>query len=265
MNILILGTGTVEQKLINLCLKSHLLDKIYTASLEPLEGIPNIEYFSLEELIKKVKILQADITLVADKELIKSGITDEFRRNNCNIIAVNKKWFNLESSRLIAKQLISHYSMNIPEIIKAPMSFPIVIKTEDPFSTQIAISLQDLIEKRKNLDNKKIFLEEYLNGEILYLSSLWDGENLWNILPTKNLTEVQEERLNLYKTKLTFMLSDEKADFIGFFTSKLIWAKNDWYVLDYIMHIDSNFCFENINKDFLYILNSAIYQKLKEI
>ena len=55
MNILILGTGIVEQKLINICLKSRLLDHLYTASNEPLENIPNIEYDSWEELAQKAK------------------------------------------------------------------------------------------------------------------------------------------------------------------------------------------------------------------
>ena len=55
------------------------------------------------------------------------------------------------------------------------------------------------------------------------------------------------------------------ADFTGFFTTKLIWAKNDWYVLDYIMHIDRNANLENIQQDFVYLLNAVIYQKLNEI
>ena len=61
------------------------------------------------------------------------------------------------------------------------------------------------------------------------------------------------------------MFSDEKADFIGFFTTKLIWAKNDWHVLEFIMHINEKSDFNLIKSDFLYLLNSAIYQKLNEI
>ena len=68
----------------------------------------------------------------------------------------------------------------------------------------------------------------------------------------------------MYKTKLNFLLSDEKADFIGIFTTKLIWAKNDWHVLDFIMHIDEDVDASLIKKDFLYLLNLALYQKLNE-
>ena len=64
------------------------------------------------------------------------------------------------------------------------------------------------------------------------------------------------------------MLSDEKTDFIGFIISKLIWAKNDWYLLSYRMtpNIDElNSILNYFSKDFLYLLNAAIYQKLNEI
>ena len=77
MNILILGTGEIEQTLIKLCQKSRLLDKIFTASLEPLDNIPNIEYSNLDELCKKAKALQIDLTLVADKFFIQEGISKQ--------------------------------------------------------------------------------------------------------------------------------------------------------------------------------------------
>lgn len=265
MNILILGTSETEQILINLCLKSKHLDHIYTASKKTINKIPNIEYSSYEELTHKAKSLHIDIVLVSDKNLIEDGIVEFFRKKMLNIISVNKKWINLENSKLIAKQLLNHYSINQPELIKAPLAFPIVIKTDKPITTKIAYSMQELIEIKQELAGETVFLEDYLNGEVFYLLSLWDGRNLIHFPLTKELTEVQIDRLDLYKTKLNFLLSDESADFIGFFTTKLIWAKNDWYVLEYIMHLDEKPDFNLIKPDFLYILNSAIYQKLNEI
>lgn len=125
--------------------------------------------------------------------------------------------------------------------------------------------MSELVTIREELNNETVFLEEFLDGEICYLLSLWDGKNLLSFPLSIELTEVQEDRLALYKTKLNFLLSDEKADFIGFFVTKLIWSRNDWFVLEHIMRI--NDCVDlNINRtDFLMILNSAIYQKLSEI
>ncbi len=256
MNLLVIGKPQA-----NLFCDSKLLDKIYTANPEPLEDIPNIEFESFEELAQKAKALKIDIAITADKDLIQTGIADVLKKNLVNIIAVNQKWFNLETSRLVAKQLAGYYSINVPDTLKAPLSFPVVLKTDKPKGNFIANSMQDLIAKMEKLQGEKTFLEEYLEGEIYSLTSLWDGKNLLSF-PIKNLTEVQQDRLELYKTKLNFMLSDENADFTGFFTSKLIWAKNDWYLLEYKMRLDKNFKTE---KDFIYILNSALYQKLNEI
>ena len=264
MNILVIGSNIIEQKLINLCKKSKYLDHIYTASVNPIEGIPNIEYSDYDDLCKKAKLLQADIVLVADKKYIKDGVVEIFKKNMLNIISVNQKWFNLESSRLIAKQLMNHYSINNPNVILAPSTFPVVIKTDAPNTTKIAHSMQELVEIRNKLSGE-VFLEEILNGEVIYLLSLWDGKNITHFDPIFTPTEVQQDRLDLYKTKLSFMLSDEKANFIGFFTTKLIWAKNDWYVLEYIMHLNEKSNLDTIKSDFLYLLNSAIYQKLNEL
>ena len=115
---------------------------------------------------------------------------------------------------------------------------------------------------------KQFFLEEYLDGKEYSLISMWDGKSLFHFEPNFSMTEVQADRLELYKTKLAFMLSDEKASFRGFLVSKLLWAKNDWYVLSYRMSPNQKELEEIFNsstKDFLYILNSIIYQKLDEI
>jgi phosphoribosylamine-glycine ligase len=265
MNILILGTGTIEQKLIEISCKSKLLDHIYTASNTPLETIPNIEYLSFDDLIFKIKSLQIDLVLFSNKDFIKNGLVEILKKNLINTISVNQKWLNLETSRLAAKQLMNHYSINNPEIIKAPMFFPIVIKTNEPIKTKIVYSMQELIETKKALAGSTTFLEEYCQGEVFNLLSLWDGKNILCFDKDFSFSEVQRDRLELYKTKLNFMLSDEKADFIGFFVSRLIWSKNDWHVLEFSMHINENIDLNLIDKDFLYILNSAIYQKLNEI
>lgn len=268
MNILILGTAEKEQILIKLCQKSKYLDKIFTASNEPLEKIPNIEYKDFEELAEKAKLLQIDIAILVDNSLVQQGIVEILKKNLINVFCTNKKWLNLETSRLIAKQLVNHYSINTPEIIKAPVVFPLVIKTDSPNSKKIAYSMKELIKIREELAEKKVFIEEFLQGEEYSLVSLWDGKNFFHYNMSTNLTEVQEERLNLYKTKLSFMFSDEKANFISFIVSKLIWAKNDWYLLSYRTTPNINELKNiilNSKKDFLYLLNTAMYQKLNEI
>ena len=250
--------------MVELCLKSRLIDHLYTASSDPIEGIPNIDFLDYKDLVYKAKALQIDLILLSDTNLIENGLVEFFKKNLLNVISVNQKWFNLESSRLIAKQLLNHYGINNPEVIKAPISFPIVIKTDRPRITKIANSIQELIKIKEEFADPATFLEEYLNGDIYYLTLLWDGKSSTSFDENFDLTEVQIDRLDLLNTKLNFMFSDEKANFIGFFTMKLIWSKNDWYILDFVMHTSEVVDLSLIQVDFLYLLNLAIYQKLNE-
>ena len=265
MNILILGTSKIERNLINLCLKSKYLERIYTASSNPLSGLDNVVYNDYTDLIKKAKKLHIDLILFANKKYIQDGFVELCKKNRLNTVSVNKKWFNLEDSRLVAKKLIHHYSINYPKNIKAPTTFPIVIKSTNSKIEKIAYSMSELVEVKHELSGKSVFLEDYLDCKICHILFLWDGKTILLFDKFLNLTEVQKDRLELYKIKLNFMLSDEKADFIGFFVTKLIWAKNDWYVSDFIMHLDENVDLSIIQGDFLYILNTALYQNLNEI
>ena len=54
-------------------------------------------------------------------------------------------------------------------------------------------------------DEIEIDIEEYLKGEEYSLISMWDGKSLLHFDTIPNMTEVQEDRLNLYKTKLTLL------------------------------------------------------------
>ncbi|MCQ2754188.1 MAG: hypothetical protein MJ231_03970 [bacterium] len=275
MNIIIIGTGIKEQLMLGLCYKSELLEKIYTVSHEPLEDIPNVDYKNYRDLLQKIKLLQVDIALILDKKYIDDGLVEMLKRNRINVICVNRKWLNLEKSRLVGKQLSVHYSINVPQNIKAPTHFPVVLKSDNSFISEkvFANSIEELIDKRKEFSaidpSSKVFIEEYIDGDEYSLVSLWDGAGMYYFPALSDtrigLSEVQMDRLDLLKTKLNFMFSDEKADFIGFVVTKLLWAKNDWYVLEYKMtldDIDVKNIITTLKSDFLQLLRSAIYQKL---
>ena len=263
MNILLIGTPSEE-----LCAqlrKSSYLDKLYTASSIALQTVANVEYTDFEDLVKKCLALQIDVVIVLDKSFVKEGLVETFKKYRLNIISVNSKWFNLETSKLVAKKLTGFYSFNLPQVLKAPLAFPIVVKADNSMRCKLAYSMQNLVEIVSGFNGEEYFLEEYLEGEVYEVLTLWDGKSLWMSPYSNNFTEVQTDRLDLYKTKLSFMLSDEQADFMGFFVSKLIWAKNDWYLLEFYMGLKEKFVLENPQVDFLRLIYMAIYQKLNEI
>lgn len=137
---------------------------------------------------------------------------------------------------------------------------------------------------------KIMLLEEFLEGEELSLMSLWDGNVLLHF-PTardfkklnKNtnspntggmgafcpvlLSNEQEEKLFEYKNKLQKALALEKADFVGFIYSGLIWAKGDWHVLEYNVRLgdpETQVLLTYLETDFLLILKKAVDKKLCE-
>ena len=182
-----------------------------------------------------------------------------------NVVSVDKKWFNLEASTSVAKELLNYYSINTPVSILAPKNFPLVIKTINSSCVKVVYSMSDLINVVSNIAGEKYILEEYLEGTVYSVLTLWDKKNAIHYLGNQVLTEVQSDRMNLFQTKLNFLLSDEAPDFIGFFTTKLIWSNNDWYVLGFKMGFDEKSILNCLNADYLYVLNSAIYQKVNEL
>ena len=268
MNILIIGKPS--KNLVSLLKQSKYADKIYAALNENYNEFPVIKYKNFDELIKKALAIKIDIAINTDKNLIEQGITEYFEQSRINLISVNKKWLKLETSRIRAKNLLSHYNINTPKIIKTPLNFPIVIKTDSPGRDFVTYSMDELIKQKEKLSGENVFLEEYMVGENFTLYAIWDKKNIKFFCETDKLTEVQNDRLDLLKTKLNFMFSDENANFIGIFAINLIWYKNDWYISEFEMGKEiSETLFRNgsdtNNSDFLYILNTAIYQKLNEL
>ncbi len=106
----------------------------------------------------------------------------------------------------------------------------------------------------------KVLLEEFLEGEELSLMSAFDGKTLKSFIPARDfkklsagknspntggmaaycpieLTNEQKQKLHDYEKKLEKAFLTEKADFTGFIYSGLIWAENDFYVLEYNMRL----------------------------
>lgn len=260
MNILIVGNCSND--FVGLLQQSSLLHKLYITANSIEIDVPKIEYSTEEELAQKCKQLQIDIAINTEQKFIVEGLIDYLKSRYINIISPNKKWFNLEKSRLIAKQLLTHYSINIPKKILAPKEFPLILRTDSLLVSKIVNSMNELIGLMDKYKDEEFFLEEYLDGELFSLLTIWDGLSARYFINLDVLTEVQKDRLDILQTKFNFLLSDEKADFIGFFVIKLIWAKNDWHVLDFKMCFDEKLVSERVKKDLLYILELAIYQKI---
>lgn len=152
-------------------------------------------------------------------------------------------------------------------------------------------AISDYIQGKFGEHSKVILLEEFLKGEELSLISLWDGKNLLHFSPTRDfkklnnlpdapntggmgafcpvaLTLEKQTKLDNYKQQLQNALTQERADFVGFIYSGLIWSRKDWYVLEYNVRMGDPECqaiLTHLETDFLEILLSAKNQQLDKV
>lgn len=257
LNVFVIGEGKICPELIG----SKLLNKLYTTSDRTGNNTIQIPFENIDNLIQKCKGLQIDIVIVEDCDLFSIGVIDILRQNHINCFGANKVWAEILQDDLCSRKLANRYQISKPAILNYPKEFPLIVKA-DGF-TRKAHDLKELLEIKETIpkETENIYLEEYLEGDKIVLTSLFDGKSLLDF-PVKNLTDRQNSKLKEYSAKLTSLLKEEKADFLGFINSKLIWHDNNWnhlrFDLGYVKPT-------KIKHDLLFILTSAIYQKLDEI
>ena len=239
---------------------SKFLNKLYVTFPIEKEGISSVNFNTFQELAQKCKSLQIDLVLVCERKWILQGIGDVMKKNHINCIAPTSFWTNLELSNTFARNLLQKYSINIPEKINLPVEFPVIVKADG--ITQKANSLQDVINIKQDIYNhspeiaQTVYIENFLDGKKELVVSLFDGKNL-AIFDNKNLPQ---DSVVEYSRKMKEMLIRENADFIGFINSEVILYNDKLYNVGF----NFSFSYPNIEKDLLFVLQLALYQKLNE-
>ena len=254
LNVLIAGDGIS----INYVRCSKYLNKLYITSENEFENAINISFNTFLELAKKCKALKIDIVLVENEKWIMQGISDVLRRNFINCLAIDSRWAAIFSSKKMSKNLVEKYGIKVPKTLAYPSEFPVIVKSDSlvksAYTISEAIGIRNEISKLSENIAKSIFLEEYLTGQNLILTSVFDGKNLIT-LPN---VDIPKETIKEYNLKLQNMLVGEGANFIGFFNSKIIYNGK-------IFNVGFDFAWSNFEFDILYLAISMIYQKLDEI
>ncbi|MBR6127937.1 hypothetical protein IKQ21_09660 [bacterium] len=257
LNVLIAGEG-YSLKYIQ---SSRFLRKLYTTSDKIIEGIVNIDFNTFKELAKKCKAFQIDLVIVEDKRWINEGISDVLRSNFVNCIAPSAKWTELGVPTFETRNILKKYGINLPEITLLPANFPLVVKgngvSRKVNSVQEVIEIREEVHKRSSVIARDLYLEKYLDGKKITISSLFDTKNLLTF-PVK---DIPEDIINNYSQYFERMLNNENASFIGFINSEVILYNNKLYNVG----ISFEFPTLNCDMDILYILWLAIYQKLDEV
>lgn len=254
LNVLIAGEG----KLLPIIQDSKYLKKLYIASNNEINGAINIKFNTFKELAIKCKSLQIDVVLVENEKWILQGIADVLRKNFVNCIAPTAYWAETLRDSIKSRELLVGTSINIPRKFQYPKEFPLLVRGKG--FKFVAKTLNEAIALKTNINSafpleiaQTTFLEELLEGEVLNIVSFFDGKTLKTFSDDKNIIE--------YSNALQEILLCKKANFIGFFNSRLIYKDNKLYNAGFDLDISKI----ELNKDLLFILSLGIYQKLNEI
>lgn len=225
-----------------------------------------------------------DLVILGPEQPICDGLADFYRSNGIDCIGVSKKFSQLESSKLTAKMFMANNGIKCAKLLPVEYpEFPQVVKMDGLCKGKGVKVVYN--QKEKDLFTRKIspnryFIEEYLEGEELSVMSYFYNGRLINFKPARDfkrlsaekdspntggmgaycpvtLSKIQQEKLNIYLKKLETALIKEGADFNGFIYSGLIWARDDWYVLEYNVRLGDPECqaiLANLKNDFLDIL-----------
>lgn len=252
LNVLIAGDG----ELLPLVQKSKFLKKLYITS--EVDGAISIKFNTFVELARKCKALQIDVVLVENEKWILQGIADVLRKNFVNCIAPNALMAERLIDSLLSRQFLLKYNINIPQKLTYPNKFPMLVRGKGfkykANSIEEVLQIKDLINQNYSSEiASTAFLEDFIEGEVLNVTSFFDGKILKTFSNDNQILE--------YSKLLEKALVQENASFIGFFNSRLIKNDNTLYNTGFRL----NYAKTEFEKDFLYILYCGIYQKLNEL
>jgi phosphoribosylamine--glycine ligase len=207
MNVLIVGSGGREYSIGLALSKEEKVNNIYFA---PGNGATenigkNIKDASFDNLIKEVKTLNIDLTIVGPEAPLVDGIVDKFKSEGLTIFGPSAAAARLEGSKAYMKNILAKYNIptaafldtdNITEAFNFIDTFtttPIVVKTDGLAAGKGVIIAQSKDEAKKTVSEmlsgnafgdsgKRVVIEEFLDGYELSIFAVCDGED-YIVLP----------------------------------------------------------------------------------
>jgi len=267
-----------------------------------------VEAKDFEELVKVVKAAKINLVIVGPEEPLVQGVADIFKSEGIACIGVNKYWAQLEGSKIFAKEFMRKNSIKTAkyEIIQdekalLEIGYPLVLKADGLCAGKGVCIVRDKVEAKAKIKeylsgkfgeaSKIIVAEEFLDGQEISLISLFDGETLLPFVSARDfkklenadkgpntggmgaycpvvLTEVQSQKLAAFQKQLQEALLKEKADFSGVIYAGLIWAKGDFYVLEFNMRFgdpETQSLMMHLDSDILEIFDFCVKKNLENV
>ena len=228
INVLVFGSGAREHAIAEAILRSSLLGKLFLATSGELKAGTNIDcifrslrefgkigeiiaYTELDDLASKCVEKQIEMIIFGPEEALCDGAVDIFKKHNIACIGVDKKYSQLESSKIFAKNFMkknriktANYTVvtakSLPNYNK--LKYPIVIKADGLCGGKGVViagnaafaerTINDFLGGKFGENSKTILLEEFLQGEEISLMSIWDGKSLLTFAPSRDFKKLNK-------------------------------------------------------------------------
>ena len=260
------------------------------------------------ELVEISKAEKINLVIVGPEIPLVQGVADVFKREGIECLGANKYWANLEGSKVFAKRFMQKHRIKTAkyEIIQnektiPELGYPLVLKADGLCAGKGVCIVQDEIEAKAKIKeylegkfgeaSKTIVAEEFLEGQELSLICLFDGKTLLSLAPARDfkklengdkgpntggmgaycpviLSEEQQNKLKLFEKQLQKALLKEKADFTGVIYAGLIWAKEDFYVLEFNMRFgdpETQALMMHLDSDILEVFDCCVKKQLENV
>ncbi|MGQ8366523.1 phosphoribosylamine--glycine ligase [Glaciecola sp. 1036] len=206
MKVLVIGRGGREHALAYSLAKSPNVEQVYVAfansGIEQEPKVTRIRLFEYdkETLLKQVKELGIELTVVGPEDPLARGIVDYFEENDALIFGPTQAAAQLESSKSFCKDFLAKYKIPTAEYqtfddeekainyVKIKGA-PIVIKADGLAAGKGVIvamtekeaidAIQDMLSENKFGDaGSRVVVEEFLEGEEASFIVMCDGQNV---------------------------------------------------------------------------------------
>lgn len=209
MNILIIGSGAKEYALAKLMKNYENIDLVFVApgndAIAEFANCVDIKAHNTNELLEFAKANEIEMTIACSEQAIIENIADKFNDAGLMIFAPSSESARICLSKSAAKKfmyktriptpkfgIFDRENMAIDYARKSPM--PVVIKTDNHQAGENTIvcesfkSAKRVIEEAFNNMNKKIIIEDYVQGQEFSYYIITDGYNalpLSSVVPYK--------------------------------------------------------------------------------
>jgi len=269
MKILILGNDYSTIKFAN-ALKNN--NCVYSM----IENSPNyFKYQSVENTIDFIKEKEINLVIITEEEFINEGLQEILTNIGVSVFAPSIEAIAITTSKTYAKRFMHKNKILTPkfQVIEKPLmafdyinsvNLPQVIRPdirnfrECSLFCETKVQAQKLIDEFFNNGNKKIVIEDYIEGKNVSFWTLTDGynakiigtsakyqNNIAEFEPKFLTNEIKEKIYNEIIIPTIQALNMEDEEYVGILGFDIIISKeNETYLIGY------NSFFDDINIDF---------------